>query len=102
MRVSEITLEAVKHFCKEDYDDQDILISDVMIPAGKAFICSRTGLAEFELDDYEDITIALLVIVSEMYDNRRLTVDTDRLNPLVRQILDLHDNNLLGGVRNET
>lgn len=101
MRLSEVTIYTVKQFCKEDYDDQDALIESVMMPAAAAFISSHTGIEKDALDEYEDITIAFLVTVAEMYDNRRYTVDVTNLNPLVKQILDLHDNNLLGGAKYE-
>ena len=97
MRVSELNKDIIKNFCKEDYDDNDALIMSVMLPAAKAYICSYTGMSKDQLDGHEDITVALLVIVAEMYDNRRLTVDVDRVNPLAKGILDLHDNNLIGG-----
>jgi uncharacterized phage protein (predicted DNA packaging) len=98
MKVSELTPGLIKDYCREDYDDSDDLIVHIMLPAAKAFICSHTGLKSDELDDYEDITVALLAIVAEMHDSRRLTVDNNTLNPLAKGILDLHDRNLIGGV----
>ena len=89
MLVSEIGKDNIKSFCREDYDDQDELILDVILPAAKSFIQSYTGLGKNELDDHEDMTVALLVLCAEMYDNRRYSVDVVNLNPLVRQILDL-------------
>lgn len=97
MKVSDIDYDVVKRFCKEDYNDQDDLIDSIMLPAGIAYISSHTGIEQDALDNYEDLTIALLVIVAEMYDNRRFTVDAANINPLAKSILDLHDNNLLGG-----
>lgn len=93
MRASEITLAVIKKFCREDYDDQDDILKDVILPTARSFVISYTGLGTDELDDHEDITIALLVLCSEMYDERRYTVDMSSLNPLAKGILDLHCKN---------
>lgn len=47
------------------------------------------------VDDYEDLTIALKVLSNEMYDNRAMTVDSEKLNFVVKTILDSHSVNLL-------
>lgn len=100
MKISEVSVQQIKDFCREDYDDSDELLNFLMLPAAKAFICSYTGLTPDELDEHEDITAALFTIVSEMHDNRRFTVDTNTLNPLAKGILDLHSVNLIGGADN--
>ncbi|MBR1751908.1 MAG: head-tail connector protein [Ruminococcus sp.] len=95
MCVSDIDLNSLKKFCREDFDDQDDMLEDIILPSAKSFVISYTGLNETELDDHEDITIAVLVLSAEMYDERRYTVDSANLNPLVKSILDLHCNNLI-------
>lgn len=79
----------------------DIMLSDArllkaIIFASKAFIQSSCGIAEdFELDKYPDLTIAFLVLCAEMYDNRTYIVTNDKINPLVKSILDLHNRNVV-------
>lgn len=46
-------------------------------------------------DDYEDLTIVLFTLANEMYDNRDFVVDNDKLNFVVKQILDSYSVNLL-------
>jgi hypothetical protein len=47
------------------------------------------------IDDYEDLTIALWVISAEMYDNRTINVENDKLNFVIRTILDSHSVNFI-------
>jgi hypothetical protein len=74
--------------------------------AGKQFISSYTGLplvddplttdvVEDNCDNYEDLTVALFVIVADMYDNRSMIVESDKLNFVIRTILDSHSVNLV-------
>lgn len=46
-------------------------------------------------DDFEDLTIVLFTLANEMYDNRDFVVDNDKLNFVVKQILDSYSVNLL-------
>lgn len=46
-------------------------------------------------DDHEDLTIALMVLSNEMYDNRAFVVDNTKLNFVIKQILDSHSVNYL-------
>lgn len=48
-----------------------------------------------KLDDYPDLVYVLLALVAHMYDNRQMTIDTDKLNPLVMYTLGLHDFNIV-------
>ena len=54
-----------------------------------------TGLNEAAIDTHEDITIAVLVLVSDMYDNRQMTVDKNNVNRVVDTILGMYCVNLL-------
>lgn len=66
-----------------------------MLNIAIAYIQSYTGLSNEELSTYEDIKIVIYVLVSDMWDNRSLYVNTDNLNLTVKTILDLHSRNLL-------
>ena len=61
----------------------------------KSYIMSYTGLDEAEMDRHEEISIAILVLCSDLYDNRQTAVESDKVNRTVRSILDLHSANLL-------
>ena len=92
MRVSEVTHRDVLEFLRED---EESAVLDTLMSAARAFIVSYTGLSEKEIDKYEDITDAYLVLIGEMYDSRRFTVDTDTLNPIAAAILAMHSVNYL-------
>lgn len=66
-----------------------------MQKAAVAYVCGQTGLEESELDEFEDITIAALTVISDMWDNRSLTIDRSNPNELVDNILFMHSTNLL-------
>ena len=66
-----------------------------MQKAAVAYVRGQTGLKESELDEFEDITIAALTVISDMWDNRSLTIDRSNPNELVDNILFMHSTNLL-------
>ena len=94
MTPNQISVNDVKEYLRI-YDDEDDAVIGTMLIAAKAFMVGYTGLSENEIDEYEDLTAALLVLVAELYDNRLYTVDNDKLNPIAKSILDLHCTNLL-------
>jgi len=67
----------------------------IILPAAKSYVLNYTGVAAADIDSYEDITIALMVLCSDMYDNRQMTVDKSDVNKVVQSILDMHCLNLL-------
>lgn len=93
MRVSELTRNVVAEFCRiiiEDQTETELLVLDAMIDAAKKYCIGYTGLTEEELDEHEDITVALLVLVSDMYDNRQMYVDKANINRTADSILSMH------------
>ena len=63
--------------------------------AAKAYVKEYTGLTADELDDLPDATIAVLVLVQDMYDNRSRYVDGRYANQTVETILGMYRRNLL-------
>lgn len=63
------------------------------------FIKSRTGLTAAEIDTYPDISIAVKVLVQDMFDNRSYYLESgqtpNNTNKVVDAILDLHRANFL-------
>ncbi len=68
---------------------------NTIIGAAKSYMAKYTGLTAEQLDESSDLVIALLVLCSDMYDNRALYVDSANVNMAVHSILDMHSVNLL-------
>jgi uncharacterized phage protein (predicted DNA packaging) len=96
MKTSELTVEEVCSYIHLDEssadDERDI---STFISAAKSYVQNYTGLTAAEIDTYEDITVAVLVLVQDMYDNRTYYVDSSNVNKVVESILSLHCKNLI-------
>lgn len=94
MKISAVTKADVLEYMRSD--DADSIAINIFMDAAKKFIADYTGLTMEELDDYDDLTTAFLVIVADMYDNRNYVSDKNQtINPFVKQVLDLHCQNFL-------
>ncbi len=94
MKISEVTLAIVKDYCRVS-DDESNTVLDAILTASKSYIKGYTGLTDEQLEAHEDITIALLVLCSDMYDNRQTTVQNANENKVVSTILGMHATNYL-------
>ena len=94
MKLSKATLETAKDFCGISSSDSDSILEMIMAGA-KSFILGYTGLALDDADEYEDLTLAFMTLVNEMYTNRTYTIDVQNISPFAKQILDLYRVNLL-------
>lgn len=92
MKLSELTPGTIGAYVNID-------AADPLIPALQSaavdFVKGYTGLTSEELDEFEDITIAVMVLVSDMYDKRSMTVDKSEINWTVQAILSMHATNYL-------
>lgn len=96
MRVSELTAGTVALFNRIDADAADIdLLASVFLPAAEKHICTLLGITEEEMDEHEDLTLAVCVLAGTMYDNRSMVVDSDKENKTVADIISKYDRNLL-------
>lgn len=86
MKLSELDLPVVKEYLRQDGDEDDRLITAI-IEASKSYICNYTGQSIEQLENQEDVVIAVLVLVVEFYDNRILHVN-ERTNMRVNSILE--------------
>ena len=68
---------------------------EILKKAAIEYTKSYTGLSDAELEEHEDITIAVLVLISDMYDNRQMYVDRNNTNRVVDTILGMYSKNLL-------
>ena len=98
MKVSELTRQTVAEYCRiilEDQTETELAVLDAMTKAAKQYCVGYTGLTESELDAHEDITIAVLCLISDMYDNRQRYVDKANVNRTTETILGMHCVNLV-------
>ena len=97
MKISEITTQDLTDYLRID-DPTEIEESEIerMKTSAISFITGYTGLTETELDDFEDLTQALFVLVADMFDNRNMQSDKSvNVNKMVDLILGMHSVNLL-------
>jgi uncharacterized phage protein (predicted DNA packaging) len=97
MTLSNVTLQNVMDYLRLD-DPSEIEQTEVtaMMTAAKKYIIGYTGLAEAELDEHEDITVAYLVLVADYFDNRNFQTDKPTyVNRTVQSILSMYRVNLL-------
>lgn len=97
VRINEVTIETLKAYCRVDWTEEDDLFYAILT-AGRQFILSQTGMTAAEADEKEDLTIALLILGTEMYENRSYTMSTNRtvnINPAVDAIIGQYRMNFL-------
>ena len=97
MKLGEIQLDDVRSYLRltEDEHEDDVLLTGIMASA-KAFILSYTGLEAEKADETPDFQYAFLCLCSDMYNTRDMIVQQDKLNPIVKCILDMHRINCIG------
>jgi hypothetical protein len=98
MKVSYITINDLAEYLRIEPDDLTTAESQLLstlLDVAKSYICSQTALTETELDDYDDLVIAVYVLVQDMFDNRSMYVDKGNPNKVVDTILGMHSGNLL-------
>lgn len=95
MKINDVTVTDLKDYLNIMHDEDDALIRSILFGT-RAYIKNYTGLSTENMDNYDELSITLFVIASEMYDNRLMTVDKiSKVNPLVEAMLNLHSINLL-------
>jgi hypothetical protein len=101
MLLSEVTINDLKQYANVFHDEDDNLFTTILV-AGKQFISTYTGLpltsddpTVSTCDNFEDLTICLMVLSNSMYDERAMIVDNTKVNFVVKQILDSHSINYL-------
>lgn len=92
MKLSEITPEIAAKYLRIEEEPEALL---PMLAAAKQYAFSFTGLSEDEAEQYEDITLAVLILCGDLYDHRTMVVDNDKVNQTVQTILGLYRSNLL-------
>ena len=91
--ITDIDIEIVKDFLSIDHSDDDIFISNALIPAAKSFIQTQLNR---KFDDFEELphefTIAALNLIAYWYENRDIQPEKSgsELNYLFAGLLDSH------------
>lgn len=97
MKLSEIDVPFVKEYLRQDGDEDDKLIRAIL-EGVKNYIVKYTGQSLEKLEESEDLTIAVLVLVAEFYDNRTISVNERinlRINSMLESLISRHSVNLL-------
>lgn len=96
MKISEVSTEIIKDYCGISDNDSDDIIAALM-PSAKAYIKGYTALSDEEIDEHEDLTLAFMVLVNDMFSQRDYTISMHRqTSPTVINILNMYAKNHLG------
>ena len=99
MKVSQIGMNDICNHIREireNLSDDDLIMLETMKKAAISYCCGQTGLEKEQLDEHEDIAIAVLSLIADMWDNRSATTEkTSNVNRTVDTILSMHCINLL-------
>lgn len=74
--MNELTLDLVKSFLRVDYDDENDYI-DLLISAAREYVTDALGQCD---ETVARVRLIELVIISEMYEKRTLTFNSDSTN----------------------
>ena len=97
MKISEVTTANIIEYIRENPSDPEVSAAlEPMKAAAKEYLKSYTGLTAEELDEHEDLTIAYLILVGDMYDNRTTVVSSGAENKTLATILSLYSKHNVG------
>ena len=98
MKVSELTKEIVANYIRVEITTLTTPILELVLPAAITYCATYTGLEPKDLDEYDDMALAVLALCGEFYDNRTYTaVENAIVNPTTQAILDKYSMNLMEG-----
>lgn len=96
MKISEVTVNDLLDYLREDSTDEAALGQvQLMKAAATAYMRSYTGQTDEYIDEHEEFIPVLFALVADMYDTRSYRVDSDKENPFVKSVLDMHRINLI-------
>ena len=93
MKINEITTELMLNYCNAYEEDTDLIL--LFKDAGVSYIKTYTGLDEEKINEHDDLSIALLVLINDMYENRSIECDKGKCNSILDNILGAHSINLI-------
>lgn len=92
MKVSEVNPAVARDYLRLEDNEPSL---EVICAAARSFIRAYTGLTDAQMDEHDDLAVAMLVLCADMYDNRQMAVQNDKVNPVIERILSAHSANLL-------
>lgn len=100
MKVSELTPAYIGSWLGlaaegEQLSEGDTLELSVSLTAAKAFALGYTGLSEEELDNYEDLTIAVIGLCNDYLVSNRPEAAPFSVNKMSEGLLSMHCRNFL-------
>lgn len=102
MKVSEINVDIIKEYCglpDELSEDEVRTIKNIYMPSAKGYIKGYTDMSDEEMDNHDDIAIAYMVIINEMYSKRDYTLYGGigtQSNKCIDNILSMYAKNHIG------
>jgi len=94
--ITNVTTAQLKSYLRVDGGDEDDGLLTAIKGAAIAYICSYTGRGIEYIEQHEEFTAAFYVLCADMYDVRQMSVQSDKVNPTVKTILDMHIANGVG------
>lgn len=92
MKVSELTTGALQEYLHAEDDNLQLFLDGAI-----SYVKNYAGLTDEQMDEAPEITLCVLAVASDMYDNRQTQVGVNNsyLNKLVDSMLGMHSRNLL-------
>lgn len=94
MRISEITLNDIKQHLRIDNNEEDLYLMS-LLDVAKSYTVNYTGLTIEKLNNIQELSSAVLMIVCDLYENRATNKEGATLNKIYDSILSMHTFNLL-------
>ena len=95
MKMSEVSVVDLMEYLRED--EESALLSSIL-SAGKRYVVNYTGRTAEELDEDEEVAIALLAVCADLYDKRGVISSVNLSeNQLITGNLESHRINFVAG-----
>ncbi len=98
MKLSEVGVRDLIAFARIDAPEEEIDVLQAILSAGRQFILSQTGLSVAEADEKEDLSLAMLMVCVDIYENRSYEAETGKVqtvNLAAKAIIDQYCRNIL-------
>ena len=93
IKINEVNIDLLIEYCNAYEEDK--LLLEISKDASISYIKSYTGLTDEEINTMDDITVALLVLISGIFDSRSIEADKSNVNVILDSILSMHSKNLI-------
>jgi len=94
MKISEITIDIVKQYSRIENNDDNVILA-IILDSAKSHVLFTIGITETIADTKSDLALALLVLCNDMYEHREYIVENNKVNIVVKNIIDKYSINLL-------